>query len=65
MDLAKTLSPITKTLKNQKTPINFVLIFVVLLMIFPYSHFLPFEIKNKLVFSYFSHCIRHGVCSSL
>ena len=48
MDLAKPLSPITKTLKNQKTPINFVLIFVVLLMIFPYSHFLPFEIKNKL-----------------
>ena len=48
MDIVKTLSPITKTLKEQKTSINFVLIFVVLLMLFPYTHFLPFDIKNKI-----------------
>jgi hypothetical protein len=48
MDIVKTLSPITKTLKDQKTSINFVLIFVVLLMLFPYTHFLPFDIKNKI-----------------
>lgn len=48
MDIAKTLSPITKTLKDQKTSINFVLIFIVLLMLFPYNHFLPYDLKNKI-----------------
>ena len=48
MDISKTLSPITKSLKDQKNAINFVLIFIVLLMLFPYSHFLPFDIKNKV-----------------
>ena len=48
MDISKTLSPITKSLKDQKNAINFVLIYIVLLMLFPYSHFLPFDIKNKV-----------------
>lgn len=48
MDIAKTLSPITKTLKDQKNSINFVLIFIVLLMLFPYNHFLPYDLKNKI-----------------
>ena len=48
MDIAKTLSPLTKEIKVNKTMINFVLIFFVLLMMFPYSHFLPYDLKNKV-----------------
>ena len=48
MDIAKTLSPVTKGLKVNKNMINFVLIFIVLLMLFPYNYFLPYDVKNRI-----------------
>ena len=48
MDITKTLSPITKEIKLNKNMINFVLIFVVLLMLFPYNYFLPYDLKNRI-----------------
>ena len=48
MDITKTLSPITKEIKLNKNMINFVLVFVVLLMLFPYNYFLPYDLKNRV-----------------
>ena len=48
MDITKTLSPITNEIKVNKNMINFVLIFVVLLMLFPYNYFLPYDLKNRV-----------------
>lgn len=48
MDITKTLSPITNEIKVNKNMINFVLIFIVLLMLFPYNYFLPYDLKNRV-----------------
>ena len=42
------VSPITQALKKNATNINLVLLTLVLLLLFPLNHFLPYDIKEKV-----------------
>ncbi len=42
------ISPITQALKKNATNINLVLLTLVLLLLFPLNHFLPYDIKEKV-----------------
>ena len=49
MDVSKVLSPATQFFRKYSQTINLVLLFLILLIMFPYNHFFPFEIKSKIL----------------